>query len=101
MWSHFEKEMNTRICIQPNSAIGKKETRTIHTQEIVRILLNSHPDQDQSVTNQSLTNYMKKMQNSGWCEKFRQDVLKSGMKAFNKIKEDDKNGVKPMFRPGD
>ena len=101
MWSHFEKLMNSRICIQPQSAIGDRETRTIHTQEIVRILLNSHPDQATEITNNSVSNYIKKMQNSGFSEKYRLEIVKSAMKAFNKIKAEAEAGTKPMFRPRD
>jgi hypothetical protein len=41
---------------------------------------------------------MLKLKNSGYSHKFRTEILDSGLKAFEKMVEDDKNGVKPMFR---
>jgi hypothetical protein len=44
---------------------------------------------------------MVKLKNSGYDEKFRMQILDSGMKAYLKMVEDDKNGVKPMYRSRD
>ena len=41
---------------------------------------------------------MPKVKNSGYTEKFRTEVLDSSMKAFKTMLEDDKNGVKPLYR---
>ena len=44
---------------------------------------------------------MLKLKNSGYNQKFRKEILDSGLKAFQKMKEDDKNNVKPMYRSRD
>ena len=44
---------------------------------------------------------MLKLKNSGYHTKFRMQILDSGMKAYQKMVEDDKNGVKPMYRSRD
>ena len=44
---------------------------------------------------------MLKLKNSGYHEKFRMQILDSCMKAYQKMVEDDKNGVKPMYRSRD
>ena len=41
---------------------------------------------------------MLKLKNSGYNKKFRQEILDSALKAYNKMVEDDKTGVKPMYR---
>ena len=38
------------------------------------------------------------MKNSGYCKQFRIEVLMAGLKVYNKILEDNKNGVKPIYR---
>ena len=39
-----------------------------------------------------------KLKNSGYNQKFRTEVLDSSMKAFQRMVENDKSGVKPLFR---
>ena len=73
--------------------------RTIHTQEIIRILRNCHEDVPEEVVNEFLGVYMKKLQNAGFSETFRREVLRSGRKGFKKQKEAAESGEKPLYRP--
>ena len=41
---------------------------------------------------------MLKLKNSGYNCKFRNKSLDSGLKAFEQMTEDDKKGIKPMYR---
>jgi hypothetical protein len=41
---------------------------------------------------------MLKLKNSGYSRKYRREILDSATKAFNKMLEDDKNNIKPLFR---
>ena len=41
---------------------------------------------------------MLKLKNSGYTQKFRTEILDSGMKAYQKMLEEDKNGTKPLYR---
>ena len=45
-----------------------------------------------------LNKFMIKLKNSGYGEKFRKEVLDSILKAYQKMREDDISGVKPMYR---
>ena len=38
------------------------------------------------------------MKNSGYNEKFRQEVMKINVNGYEKILEDGENGVKPVYR---
>ena len=42
---------------------------------------------------------MKKLQNSGYDEEFRKEVLRAGKNGFNKQVEADMKGEKPLYRP--
>ena len=41
------------------------------------------------------------VKNSGYTEKFRKEILDSSLKAFEKMEEDDRSGVKPLYRSRD
>ena len=41
---------------------------------------------------------MLKLKNSGYSNKFRKDIVDSGLQAFEKMVTDDKNGIKPLYR---
>ena len=41
---------------------------------------------------------MLKLKNSGYQKKFRKEVLDGIMKGFEKMKENDKMGIRPMYR---
>ena len=41
---------------------------------------------------------MQKLKNSGYDETFRLEILKSSINGYEKIVEDDRNGVKPIYR---
>ena len=45
-----------------------------------------------------LNNFMVKLKNSGYSQKFRTAILDSGLHAYQKMLEDDTNGVKPLYR---
>ena len=46
-----------------------------------------------------LNKLMLKLKNSGYNQKFRTEVLDSSIKAFQRMVEEDKSGIKPLFRP--
>ena len=56
---HFVKPMATRIVVEKESAIGEREKRTIHTQEIIRIFRNCHEDLPQEQVNKLIEDYIK------------------------------------------
>ena len=41
---------------------------------------------------------MLKLKNSGYSKKYRMEILRSALLAFDKMLEDNKNNVKPLFR---
>ena len=42
--------------------------------------------------------FMLKLKNSGHSAKYRKQILDSALKAFEKMKLEDENGTKPLFR---
>ena len=42
---------------------------------------------------------MQLLNNSGYSQKFRTEILKSGLEGYNKIVKAEKEGVRPVYRP--
>ena len=84
-----------------DSAMSFSQKRTILTQECLRRLRNTKIELGVEVQKLHLNRFILKLKNSGYTQKFRTEILDSGLKAFGKMVEDDKNGVKPMYRSKD
>ena len=96
---HYVKPMASRLVVQRSSTISERNLRTIHTQEIIRCLANCHKDIPEEEVNEIVENYMKKLQNSGYDEKFRREVLQAGTMGFEKQKVASETGGRPLYRP--
>ena len=94
----FEKPTKNPRVILANSALSMAKKRTILTQECLRRLRNTKKELGPEVQKTHLNNFMVKLKNSGYSQKFRTEILNSGLQAFQKMLEDDKNGVKPLYR---
>ena len=74
-----------------NSAQSVSCRNSVHTQEILRRLLNSSPLLDwKTDVAPVLTTYMTRMRNSGYPEKYRIDTLVRALRIFDKMVEDNK-----------
>ena len=78
-------------------AIGKKQKRTILTQEGIRILRNTHPDLPDKYREEDMSAFAKKLQNSGYDEKERNIIIKSALNGYKKQVKADKDGIKPLY----
>ena len=59
---------------------------------------NTKVELGQEVKLKHLNEFMVKLKNSGYNAKFRKEILDSATNAFEKMLEDDKVGIKPMYR---
>ena len=100
-YEFFEKPTKNPRVILADSAINSTAKRTILTQECLRRLRNTKVELGEYCRNMHLNNFMVKLKNSGYNEKFRLEILDSALKAFEKMLEEDKMGIKPLFRPRD
>ena len=96
---HYKKPMSSKILITKGSAINAKSIRTIHTQELIRILRNNHRNIDMRLHNGTITNYMKVLRNSGYDEEYRSEIMISGHKGFEIQVIQHALGKKPLYRP--
>ena len=94
----FEKPTKNSKVILANSALNPNAKRTILTQECLRRLRNTKVELGEEIQIKYLNEFMIKLKKSGYNKKYRIEVLDSAMKAFDKMKEDDKNNIKPLYR---
>jgi hypothetical protein len=86
------------MVILADSALSASSKRTILTQECLRRMRNTKVELGLEIRNIHLNNFMLKLKNSGYKTKFRMEILNSAVKAFDKMLEDDRKGIKPLFR---
>ena len=94
----FEKPTKNPRVILADSALSFSKKRTILTQECLRRLRNTKMELGSEVQGVHLNKFMLKLKNSGYNFKFRKEILDSGLKAYQKMKDDDKKNIKPMYR---
>jgi predicted RNA binding protein with dsRBD fold (UPF0201 family) len=94
----FSKPTKNPRVILADSALSFAKKRTILTQECLRRLRNTKIELGPEVQRKHLNNFMLQLKNSGYSQNFRREILDSGLKAFQKMVEGDRNGVKPLYR---
>ena len=97
-YEFYEKPTKHPKTLLADSAINSKSKRTILTQECLRRIRNTKVELGENVRNEHLNKFMLKMKNSGYSKSYRIQILDSAIKGFEKMVEDDKNGVKPLYR---
>ena len=88
----FSKDVSSKCVIGARSAIPWNSKRTILTQEVLRILLKSCTDLPWETVVGHLEQMMARMQYSGYDKKFRIEVLRSALKAYESIQKLDASG---------
>ena len=99
MHEYYCKEVSSKMMVHASSAISMKTKRVIITQEILRILLNCSKLLSWEITTKHINEMLKRIQYSGYSKKFRFEVVKSALNAYEKIVEAEKNQERPMYRP--
>ena len=89
---HYMKKMSSRLVLHRQAAMSIRSKRTILTQQCLRIILNCSEELEDEVRNGHLSYFMARMQASGYDQEFRLEVLKSAKKAYEKLKEREREG---------
>ena len=102
LFQHYEKPSASRSIMHANSAQAVTCRNSVHTQEIMRRLLNSSPllEWETSVA-PVLTEYMLRMMQNGYPQKYRIDTLSRAYRIYDSMVEDEKEGIRPLYRPKD
>ena len=68
------------------------------TQEALRILQRCSGNLNEKFTKEHLSEFSRRMQFSGYGQKFREEVITSALTAYERMKEKDQKGEKPIYR---
>ena len=85
---HYVKDVANKLVIEEKSAMSYKNKRTILTQMCLRVLLNNSDHLPEQRKKERVEFFLRRMQASGYNRKFRYEVLKSAISAYNKLRED-------------
>ena len=100
MFQHYEKPTSSKTVMHAMSAQSITCRNSVHTQEILRRLLNSSPMLDwKTCVAPVLSKYMARMMHCGYPEKYRRDTLTRALRIYDKMVEDENNGTRPLYRP--
>ena len=97
----YMKEVSSKAVIHREAALSMKDKRTILTQECIRVIKNCHKLAGRRTLEEHLTHYMARMQAAGYDQSFRAQVLRSAYAAHEKSKEDERRGIRPIYRARD
>ena len=98
MYEFYRKPMaNTQIMLY-NSAMPEQIKRKTSSQEVIRILRNCHPNLPWQHKAIHLNQFAQRLRTSGYPEKMRAEIIQSGLKGYNKMREQELNGGRPVNR---
>ena len=102
IFQHYEKPTASQNILHARSAQAVSCRNSVHTQEILRRLLNSSPLLDwKTCVAPVLSEYMRRMMHSGYPEKYRTDTLSRSLSIYDKMVQEDSSGTRPLYRPKD
>ena len=100
MYKHYEKPMASKTVLHSQSAHPPHCKKSVHVQEVIRRMLNCSSKLSwERDTAPVITEYMLRMKIAGYGEKYRENVVRKALFIYKKKVEDDKQGVRPIFRP--
>ena len=89
--------MASKLTIQKHSALPQQQKITIMSQEVFRVLRNTHPSTG-DVWKKDVSEFAQRMKNSGWDEAIRIRVIKQGIMGWIKVISREHFLGEPRFR---
>ena len=100
MYQHYEKEVSSKTVLHSQSAHPSSCKRSVHTQEVLRRLMNSSPKLNWSTeVAPVITEYMDRMRKAGYKEQYRKEVLQHALRIYDMKLKEHSDGVRPLCRP--
>ena len=96
MHESYRKPMANPLMMLAMSAMPAKLKRNVLTQEVVRLRRNISLDLPWETTVKHLNDFSARMRASGYGERYRLEVIKSGVEGFDKMVAEEKNGGRPI-----
>ena len=100
LYSHYEKPVTRKTVLHSRSAHPASCKRSVHTQEVLRRVLNCSRRLDwNEEAAPTVTEYMRRMRDAGYTERYRKDVLKQALSIYDKKLADEREETRPVYRP--
>jgi hypothetical protein len=99
MHEFYMKSVSSRSVLNSESALAWGVKRTVLTQEALRVLLNCSRELPWETKSSHLSYFSARMQFSGYEHKFRSEVIRSALAAYDKLRKLETDGVRPLYRP--
>ena len=100
LYSHYEKPMSCRSILNSKSAHPTNCKKGVHTQEILRRIINCSQKLDwNKETVPFLNDYMMRMKEAGYTEGYRKAIMTNALRIHEKKLKDEEEGKRPIFRP--
>ena len=96
MHENYRKPMANPLTMLAMSAMPAKMKRTVLTQEVVRIRRNISLELPWETTVKHLNDFSSRMRASGYGERYRFEIIKSGVEGFDKMIEEENTGGRPI-----
>ena len=98
LYTHYEKPMSSKSILHIKSAHTESCKRSVHTQEVLRRLLNCSKQLDwESEIAPVVTEYMYRMKLAEYRESYRKSILKSALHIYEQKQKDEEEGIRPIF----
>ena len=98
LWEHSRKPCAIRTVMLARSAIPDRIKRLTLTQEVGTILTTTSPSVPWERKAELVSDLSLRMKMSGYSERRRESTINSGLSAWRRIKEDVKQGMRPLYR---
>ena len=100
VYKHYEKPVTSKKVVHAQSALSAQCKQSVHVNEIVRRILNTSSKLDwNDTTAPLLTDYMMRMKEAEYSEKYRKIVLEKAFKNYDRMVKDEEEARRPMHRP--
>ena len=93
---NYRKPMANPLTMLAMSAMPAKMKRTVLTQEVVRIRRNISLELPWETTVKHLNDFSQRMRASGYGERYRFEIIKSGVEGFDKMVKEENRGGRPI-----
>ena len=100
VYTHYEKAVSSKTVLHCKSAHSSSCKRSVHTQEILRRMLNCSKRLEwKAEAAPAVSVYMKRMKTAEYSERYRKDVLKQALSIYDKKWSLHNEGTRPIYRP--
>ena len=98
-YEHYRKPSSNPLLMLEMSAMPANVKRSVLTQEVVTTMKNISPALPWSVSVKHLNRFSERMKASGYDERYRFQIIKSGVEGYEKMKQVEESGGRPINTP--